>query len=144
MRKDGVHDERPPLVNLVQVRENGPLAIRADITLDDATIGCRATLCRCGASKRKPYCDGSHATIGFSASGEPATRASEALPVRNGPLEIRPQRNGPLAVRGNIEIVSGTGRTVDRLTSAVFCRCGQSAQKPFCDGSHARVGFEAD
>lgn len=143
-RKDGVHDEAPPHVNLVQVRENGPLAIRADIALDDAGIGYRATLCRCGASKRKPYCDGSHASIGFTASGEPATRTSEPLAARNGLLDIRPQRNGPLSVRGNIEIISGTGRTIDRMTSAVFCRCGQSAQKPFCDGSHARVGFEAD
>jgi CDGSH-type Zn-finger protein len=42
-----------------------------------------------------------------------------------------------------IEVASGTGRSVARVKSAFFCRCGHSANKPFCDGSHARVGFQA-
>jgi CDGSH-type Zn-finger protein len=66
------------------------------------------------------------------------------LASRNGPLKILPQHNGPLRMRGNIEICSGTGRTVKRTTAEAFCRCGHSANKPFCDGSHARVGFLAD
>jgi CDGSH-type Zn-finger protein len=65
------------------------------------------------------------------------------LPVRDGPLHIDPQVNGPLQVRGNLEITSGTGRLVARLTSARLCRCGASQNKPFCDGSHAKVGFVA-
>jgi CDGSH-type Zn-finger protein len=40
-------------------------------------------------------------------------------------------------------IVSGTGRTVDRVTAARLCRCGGSSRKPFCDGTHARIGFQA-
>jgi CDGSH-type Zn-finger protein/uncharacterized Fe-S cluster protein YjdI len=144
LRKDGVSDESAPPVNLLQVRENGPLGVRAELTIDGAAVGYRATLCRCGASKRKPFCDGSHGTIGFSASGEPATQASEPLAVRNGPLEVRPQRNGPLAVTGNLELISGTGRTVHRLTTARLCRCGGSSNKPFCDGTHARNGFVAE
>ena len=40
--------------------------------------GTRATLCRCGASKNKPYCDGSHVAAAFAATGEPATTASVA------------------------------------------------------------------
>ncbi|HUN92154.1 MAG TPA: CDGSH iron-sulfur domain-containing protein [Burkholderiaceae bacterium] len=51
--------------------------------------------------------------------------------------------NGPLHVKGSLEIVSGTGRTIARATEAWLCRCGQSANKPYCDGSHKRVGFEA-
>jgi CDGSH-type Zn-finger protein len=143
-RKDGGPDETAPLVNLVQLRENGPLGVRADLRLNGVVTGYRATLCRCGASKNKPFCDGSHVAAGFVASGEPATRPSESLTVRSGPLDVRPQRNGPLSVTGNLEICAGTGRTVDRVTATRLCRCGGSANKPFCDGTHARIGFQAD
>ena len=142
-RKDGGPEERVPPVNLIQLRENGPIGLRADIVLDGEPAGYRATLCRCGASQRKPYCDGSHNTIGFVATGEPVTRPTEPLPVRNGPLEIRPLTNGPLEVRGNLEMCAGTGRTFDRVTTVKLCRCGHSANKPYCDGSHVRVGFQS-
>lgn len=46
-------------------------------------------------------------------------------------------------VRGNIEIMSGTGRTVVRVQTARLCRCGGSANKPFCDDTHKRIGFQA-
>ncbi|MBV8757364.1 MAG: CDGSH iron-sulfur domain-containing protein [Deltaproteobacteria bacterium] len=145
-RKDGKPDEQAPPVNLVRIREGGPYAVRADLDLDGFTIGFRATLCRCGASKHKPFCDGSHHEIHFDASGEPATLAdkSEMLAVRNGPLAITPTTDGPLAVRGNLEIVSGTGRMVARVQSAKLCRCGHSATKPFCDGTHQKIGFRSD
>jgi CDGSH-type Zn-finger protein/uncharacterized Fe-S cluster protein YjdI len=143
-RKDGGAEEAPPPVNVLSLREDGPYAVRAPMTLDGVSIGFRATLCRCGASKRKPFCDGSHRTIGFKVTGEPETRPSEPLKVRDGPLAIDPQKNGPLRVSGNLEIVSGTGRTVMRLAQARLCRCGGSRTKPFCDGTHARIGFEAD
>jgi CDGSH-type Zn-finger protein/uncharacterized Fe-S cluster protein YjdI len=143
-RKDGEPDEAPPLVNLVSVREGGPYAIRADIRLDGApAVSHRLTLCRCGASKNKPFCDGSHHEVNFVASGEPATGKADMLPVRDGPLAIDPLTDGPLQVRGNMEIISGTGRVVARLESARLCRCGASGTKPFCDGSHARVGFKS-
>jgi CDGSH-type Zn-finger protein len=48
-----------------------------------------------------------------------------------------------LLVSGAIEVVTGTGKTVNRTAQAAFCRCGHSANKPYCDGSHARVGFQA-
>jgi CDGSH-type Zn-finger protein/uncharacterized Fe-S cluster protein YjdI len=143
-RKDGRPDEAAPPVNLAAVREAGPYAFRGDLRVNGASIGFRATLCRCGASKNKPFCDSSHHDIAFNASGEPATGTqTEMLAVRDGPLQIDPQVNGPLQIRGNLEITSGTGRMVARVTSARLCRCGQSANKPFCDGSHARVGFVA-
>jgi CDGSH-type Zn-finger protein/uncharacterized Fe-S cluster protein YjdI len=142
-RKDGGEDEPAPPVNLVQVRENGPLALRAALVLDGAAAGNRATLCRCGQSKNKPYCDGSHVAAGFAASGEPATGDVTALAVRDGPLDIRPQTNGPLVLSGNMEMISGTGRTFRKTTGAMLCRCGASGSKPFCDGSHARVGFKS-
>jgi CDGSH-type Zn-finger protein/uncharacterized Fe-S cluster protein YjdI len=144
-RRDGRPDESAPPVNLASTREAGPYAFRGDLRLNGQSAGFRATLCRCGASKNKPFCDGSHHDAGFTASGEPPTgTATDALAVRDGPLHIDPQLNGPLRVRGNLEIVSGTGRMVARTTSTTLCRCGHSQNKPFCDGSHARVGFIAD
>jgi CDGSH-type Zn-finger protein/uncharacterized Fe-S cluster protein YjdI len=146
-RLDGGPNEAAPRVNVLRVRENGPLAVLAEMHIagEEGRGGStfRATLCRCGASNNKPFCDGSHNAAGFKASGEPATRESQPLAVRNGALQITPTRNGPLEVKGNLELCAGTGRTVDRVTSAYLCRCGQSQNKPFCDGSHGRVGFEA-
>jgi CDGSH-type Zn-finger protein/uncharacterized Fe-S cluster protein YjdI len=142
-RLDGGAQEPTPEVNLISLRENGPYAFRAPLLLDGQLIGYRATLCRCGASKNKPFCDSAHTQVGFVATGEPATGKFEALAVRDGPLEISPQKNGPLAVAGNMEILSGTGRTIMKTLSAKLCRCGHSANRPYCDGSHARVGFVA-
>jgi CDGSH-type Zn-finger protein/uncharacterized Fe-S cluster protein YjdI len=140
-RVDGGLGETPPLVNTVRVRENGPLAINAPLFIEGAEQGLRATLCRCGQSKKKPYCDGSHTAAGFTATGEPPQMDSQALESRDGPVSITPKLNGPLLVSGNLEVVSGTGRTINRVTKTTLCRCGHSGNKPYCDGSHARTGF---
>jgi CDGSH-type Zn-finger protein/uncharacterized Fe-S cluster protein YjdI len=142
-RKDGRKDEAPPPVNLLTIREGGPYALRAPLTVDGVESGFRATLCRCGASKNKPYCDGSHHEAGFTATGEPPTTRADSLAARDGALAVEPETNGPLRVRGNLEIVSGTGRVVARVNSARLCRCGASATKPFCDGTHAKNGFRS-
>jgi CDGSH-type Zn-finger protein len=141
---DGAELESAPAVNTVRVRENGPLAFRAPVTIDGGEQGYRVTLCRCGASAHKPYCDGSHAGAGFVASGERAAAESEPLKQRNGPLAVEPVKNGPLHVSGNLEVVTGTGRTVNRVTECWLCRCGQSKNKPYCDGSHRAAGFRSD
>lgn len=140
-RHDGGLPEAPPQVNVLQVRENGPYAIHAEISLKGHESGFRATLCRCGKSANKPYCDNSHRKAGFIASGEPDTIKSDPLPSRDGPLHIEPIVNGPLQVMGNLEICSGTNRTVWHTDVVRLCRCGGSSNKPFCDGTHARIGF---
>jgi len=142
-RRDGGPEEAAPPVNLIQVRENGPLAFRGALAIDDAPIGYRATLCRCGRSQNKPFCDGAHRSANFAATGEPADGDVTPLAARDGAVSIRPQRNGPLVVSGNLEVVSGTGRTIRKASALALCRCGASAAKPYCDGSHARVGFES-
>jgi CDGSH-type Zn-finger protein/uncharacterized Fe-S cluster protein YjdI len=142
-RLDGGASESPPMVNFVEVRENGPLAFRAVLSVDGTEVGYRVTLCRCGASKSKPFCDTSHRAVGFSATGEPAVQPSDPLAVRDGPLAITPLKDGPLKAVGNLEIVSGTGATVNRTTEAFLCRCGGSGKKPYCDGTHRKIGFSA-
>jgi CDGSH-type Zn-finger protein/uncharacterized Fe-S cluster protein YjdI len=142
-RKDGRPEEGAPPVNLAGIRESGPYALRGPLRLEGAAIGYRATLCRCGASKHKPFCDSSHHEVGFSASGEPPSGSTDMLPARDGPLDVEPQPDGPLQIRGNLEITSGTGRIVARVTHARLCRCGGSATKPFCDGTHVKIGFRS-
>lgn len=145
-RNDGAGtSEMPPIVNTVRLRENGPLALEAPMMVGGLPgESVRATLCRCGASKRKPFCDGSHAEAGFTASGEAVARESAPLAARDGMVEVLPQPNGPLKVVGNLEIVSGTGKTLNRVAQVFLCRCGQSKNKPYCDGSHKASGFIAD
>jgi CDGSH-type Zn-finger protein/uncharacterized Fe-S cluster protein YjdI len=143
-RLDGGPEEQAPKVNLVRLRENGPLAFQADLRIAGQAPALRATLCRCGASKSKPYCDGSHTAAGFQATGEPAVGKLADLARRDGPVEVIPSRNGPLLVKGAIEVVSGTGRTVGKMTSTALCRCGGSSSKPYCDGTHAKIGFSSD
>jgi len=142
-RIDGAAQEAPPPVNLLRLRENGPLAIHADIRIGSESSQFRATLCRCGASKSKPYCDGSHNAAGFLATGEPPTQASEPLAVRNGTLAVKPIKDGPLQITGSLELVSGTGRTLNRVQETWLCRCGESKNKPYCDGTHKKNGFKA-
>ena len=112
----------------------------ADIRLDGEPAHYRATLCRCGASKNKPYCDGSHHEAGFAATGEPPTGKADMLAVRDGPLAIDPQTDGPLQVRGNMEITSGTGRVVARVTSA---RSVVAAAAPTSRSATARMRASA-
>lgn len=50
-------------------------------------------------------------------------------------------KNGPLMVYGNLKVKDSKGNETNRSKVTAFCRCGASANKPFCDGSHIRVGF---
>jgi CDGSH-type Zn-finger protein len=49
---------------------------------------------------------------------------------------------GPLYLRGRITLPGGTHASVVEYTRVALCRCGTSANKPFCDGSHVRIGFD--
>jgi CDGSH-type Zn-finger protein len=142
-RRDGGAEESAPPVNVIFIRENGPYAVQASLQIDGRAALFRCTLCRCGQSKNKPFCDNTHREAGFQASGEPASRPSEPLQERGGALQLTPVRDGPLSLRGPLEICSGTGRTVTRTTGVRLCRCGASSSKPFCDGSHQRIGFRS-
>jgi CDGSH-type Zn-finger protein/uncharacterized Fe-S cluster protein YjdI len=142
-RLDGGAEEGAPQVNTIQLRQNGPYAFHASLNIDEQSPLYRATLCRCGQSKNKPFCDNSHIDAGFEATGEPATTPSEPLPERGGELHVIPLKDGPLKVRGPVEISAGTGRTINRTQYAKLCRCGGAANKPYCDDTHLRIGFRS-
>lgn len=56
--------------------------------------------------------------------------------------EVELMKNGPLLVKGSLQIKSPDGSIVMKEKMAVFCRCGASNNKPFCDGQHNKIGFE--
>lgn len=171
-------------------------------------------LCRCGHSKKKPYCDGSHARAGVdlteTASFEPLLKGSMEIdgprysltdneaycafarfcdngeriwnevqisgedhaklaiymahqcpagrlliwdrttgaPVES-PLGVSLSLleddansvSGPLVLRGGIRVQSASGESYEVRNRQALCRCGASSNKPFCDGSHASIGF---
>jgi CDGSH-type Zn-finger protein len=178
----------------------------------------KCSLCRCGASKNHPFCDGAHLDTGFSGE-ETAKRENftnlannsegqdlilydqedlcfgagfchseegstwelfdsedkklrdiairQAKDCPSGRLvmydkktkkmieydfkpsisvieENRKNVSGPLMVKGGIQIISSDGFKYEKRNRVTLCRCGQSDNKPFCDGAHSVVGFKAN
>ncbi len=218
----------------IVVTENGPYHVFGDLPIAIQTIipnrdglswewkqgpsfpsSADYELCRCGHSKNKPFCDGTHEEIGFDGA-ETADRAlyedraerfdgptlelhdqeslcafarfcdpggkiwaligqtndskSRELAIRegmscpSGRLVVHDKRtrkaqepklsksigliedpalgvSGPLWVRGSVRIESANGTVYEARNRVTLCRCGESSNKPFCDGSHASVKF---
>jgi len=60
------------------------------------------------------------------------------------PVTVRPIPDGPLQVKGEVEVLDPQGNVIPGKGGDVFlCRCGHSANKPFCDGAHKREGFKS-
>lgn len=226
-----------PTDAVIVIVENGPYLVSGAPPLATQTIGADAeggsevwvegdaipapekySLCRCGQSKRKPFCDGTHVKIGFDGAetasrepylnqanvvdgpalalmdaealcafgrfcdthgkvwnqaartDDPAVRAQFVKQVGNcpagrlvvwdkaagAPLEPHltvsiglvedPEEKcaGPLWLRGGIKVISSDGFAYEVRNRVTLCRCGASKNKPFCDGSHASIGFQAD
>jgi uncharacterized Fe-S cluster protein YjdI len=55
--------------------------------------------------------------------------------------EVRASANGPLLVSGGVRIVDAEGTVLYEGERAALCRCGGSGNKPFCDGTHEKIGF---
>jgi len=147
-RKDGGEAEAADAENVVSVTYNGPLYVRGDLEVDGATedmsgVRFRAALCRCGQSKSKPFCDNSHEDAGFKDYGAVGD-SGEGFDAPGGTLKVGRAANGPLLLSGNFTIVAASGRKAWKGKKAALCRCGQSQNKPFCDGSHKAAAFQAD
>lgn len=223
----------------VVVTKDGPYLVSDDVPLFKQVIGANEAgesmawrkgdrypasgtyaLCRCGASKSKPFCDGAHSKIGFNGteiadrhpyleqaetfegpdmvltdvtslcayarfcdrngsvwrlieqSDDPQVRRmlieqTEQCPsgrliawkqVAGAPAPLEPKLepsiglvedpgqnvSGPLWLRGGISLVAADGTQYEIRNRVTLCRCGASKNKPFCDGSHASVGFRAE
>jgi CDGSH-type Zn-finger protein len=101
-----------------------------------------AVLCRCGHSSDQPFCDGTHVKIGFSDTGRLCAEPRGVVgDVGAGKLTITPIANGPNQCDGPLTIRDVEGRTCE-LGSTLLCRCGGSHHKPFCDGTHEKMGFK--
>lgn len=57
-------------------------------------------------------------------------------------IVIEATKNGPLLVQGKVTIKHPDGRTENRDKVTALCRCGHSSNKPFCDGTHKKIGFK--
>ncbi len=196
--------------------KNGPLVVKGLTNLVDSRGVSLETkpamgLCRCGESKNKPYCDGSHKESEFDDSRSPERTADkchgyigqhitiynnvllcshaencvknlgsvfnehstpwihpdndnvdniraliescpsgalsysidgEPQPVMERPPTIEIEKNGPYRVTGGIELTDadwGDGASREHYT---LCRCGESKNKPFCDGTHVHFQFD--
>jgi len=140
--------ESPEKENTVMVSYNGPYFLRGDLNIEGTSSNMkgtmfRAALCRCGASKNKPYCDNSHKTIGFKDYGAVGDKG-EKISTKGGKLTIKKLADGPLLLSGNITIKNSSGRVAWGGTEVALCRCGASENKPFCDGSHVAAGFKSE
>jgi len=220
----------------IEITENGPYLVSGSAPLDEQTIvydeddaplswqksdNCPEkksyALCRCGKSKSKPFCDGTHIKDGFNGKEtanrdkfadkaekiegpelivddvaeycigagfchrdggvwslveESANKKAKETAIEecancpSGRLVARdaksgkiieenlkpeisliehPEKNqsGPIWVKGGIPIQSADGTEYEKRTRVTLCRCGKSANKPFCDGTHTETGFNA-
>ena len=219
----------------ISVTTDGPYVVKGSVPLAVQTIASDAegnsigwirgeeidsrtdySLCRCGHSANKPFCDGSHVSVGFvgteTATGDtyvsqateqvgpsliltdaqalcafarfcdvagqiwnlveqpgddaakqtvleaglcPAGRLVAWHPETGGAIEptFEPSIGlvddphegvaGPIWVRGGIPVRAADGTTYEIRNRVTLCRCGASQNKPFCDGSHATIGFSA-
>ena len=57
-------------------------------------------------------------------------------------LNVNVTKDGPLLIKGEIMINNTDGSSEMRSGNTALCRCGASGNKPFCDGSHKRAGFQ--
>lgn len=58
-------------------------------------------------------------------------------------VTIKINDNGSIRINGSVELLDGAGNKYEVGSSFSLCRCGQSEKKPFCDGTHKKVGFES-
>lgn len=146
-RKDGGASEPVPQQNTLTLDINGPLYVRGDFTIVNGAgelvvEDTRVALCRCGASANKPFCDNAHRSSGFQADPA-AAGAPSGEPMAGGKLTIETETNGSLHISGNFTLLNEAGEVICQGTEEWLCRCGHSANKPFCDSTHKKIGFVA-
>lgn len=111
---------------------------------------CVAGLGRVFNPRRRPWVDLSQATteaiiatVNDCPSGALSIKRTQAEAATTSEAEqvVEVMPNGPLLVYGNVTVKRPDGAETKHHKVTAFCRCGNSANKPFCDGSHKKVGF---
>ena len=127
------------------VTNAGPLQLTGNLTLvhDDGTVqyANHLALCRCGHSDSKPTCDNQHLEMEFLNPGKISEASEIAASQRPSKLTLSCIKDGPITFRGRLRLHNQFGQECVKMRGSL-CRCGQSASKPFCDGSHSRTGFK--
>ncbi len=154
---DDSHLEEPR-VDVAERADHGPRARRADVfegdgavITDDLSICSKAGYCKdrfTGVWQMLAEADPTvrermKRMVELCPSGRLAWAEAAGAPEHEPPYEpeIAVFRNGPLFVRGGVRVVGANGEPYEIRNRQTLCRCGYSRNKPFCDGSHAIVGF---
>lgn len=146
--KDGTDVEALPGKNTIILWSDGPVQIHGDLYINGAAVEIehetRVTLCRCGASANKPFCDNAHKNIEFVTVDTAPVEGKIFPQDEGGTLKITALASGSLHLKGNFEMLNQDGELLFSGTETWLCRCGGSSNKPFCDGTHKHNGFEAE
>ena len=124
-----VYDDRKRCAHFGQCTSRLPDAFRATEepfvraeAADSANLEVVVSACPSGA-------------LSYSLGDDAQTVEASASP------SIVPLTDGPYQVRGNVQVISADGEPYEARERQTLCRCGQSGNKPFCDGSHWYAGF---
>ena len=132
--------------NTATILSGGPISLRGNITLVDeegfTSYANELSLCRCGASNNKPHCDEKHLDVEFYDSARIQQASDARASTRPCKVTFRLVKNGPVKFSGLLQIKNKLGQECAKRNGAL-CRCGQSTNKPFCDGSHEKTGFKS-
>lgn len=146
--KDQKGEEQIPPLNTISISPDGPVYFRGDLEVrnekDEVLLqDTRWALCRCGQSGNKPACDNSHTEIGFEAPAafDKSSLSEENPKDKDSKLVLKALKDGPLLVQGRYQMYSESTQPVSCSKNIALCRCGASANKPFCDGTHKEIGF---
>ena len=132
------------------VRPDGPLICKGDkdvillnaneqMILQDKEFA----LCRCGFSKNKPFCDGSHKKEAEPMAQTFTDKREQNIEAIEGELTITVKENAMYSISGPVTIFSRNGESKTTRLKVALCRCGHSDNKPFCDAKHKKCGFTA-
>jgi CDGSH iron-sulfur domain-containing protein 3 len=60
-------------------------------------------------------------------------------------VRVKVIKDGPYEIKGAVDLVDGKRNSFKLVEDPIYlCRCGQSKNKPFCDGTHTTIGFKSD
>ena len=145
-RHDGGAAETAAAANTVHIAPDGPVYLRGDLRIEGSNgeeiTATRVALCRCGASKNAPFCDRAHTEAEFKDGGAVGEAKTKEAPEGQSFLKARVLPDGPVLLEGPYELFDGSEASCLNTGSGYLCRCGASSNKPWCDGTHGKVGYK--